>query len=278
MHVITLHCPKGGAGRSFVALALASALAAGGERVLVVEARRAAHFRFWVPWFADQDPACPLSRRIALAQARSDRGLAQMLRRARREGFDAALVDLPAAEVERREPLVHAALAEAHLILLPFIGPLEARLARAEIDALGLPDAAGVATNAPSPLRPSMRAPWADASHRLMRTALPPSGVELARAPDRRWPHALHASLLDCELTRPRTPPAAEKVASGSDLTALLDGPSPDLQRLEALTGLVRAANRLAAEVAFRIDGLALAPIEDPEGLRAEGWAPADAA
>ena len=123
-----------------------------------------------------------------------------------------------------------------------------------------------------------MRAPWADASDRLMRTALPPSGVDLARAPDRRWPHALHTRLLDRELTRPRPGPAAEGAAPGPDLTALLDGPAPDLRRLEALGGLVRAANRLAAEAAFRIDGLALAPVEDPDDPCAEEPEPADAA
>lgn len=276
MRVITLHMPKGGAGRTFVALMLASAFAAQGARVLVVEGLRRDGLPFWRGWFDAQDPADPLAPRLRLACAETGRAVHQIVRRARREGFDLALLDSPRAASTRPEPLIEAVLVEGELILLPHRNGWEARLAYEELERLGTERAAAVVTDAPEADLPALRALWEEAApDRLLRAALPPVPHHTPRL--HAWPHATHARLLAREAACGPKPAAGPEERTTADLTARLAPAEPDLAQLEALGAVVRAANALAAEALLRGRG-APAPRGAPRGAalaRAGGGRPA---
>lgn len=288
MHMIALHAVAGGTGRTTLALALASAFASQQRRVLVLDATRPGHIPRWRALLAGsaaperardragdgdgaQGAAPPggrdrLSRRVRLARAGGPEALERALHLARDAGLEITLIDGPGLCARAGDPLTADALRAAHLALIPVRTAHDLVLALREMgDIAPLPAAALLShpTREVPRARPrALRAAWearGGPPEALLRTALAhrPAFEELGPPP---WLHARHADLLAREGGR-----RPDLFGAGPDVTALFERQPFDPARLADHAGAVREANALAAEVLFRLEGLALAPLAPAE-------------
>lgn len=263
MHVIALHGVRGGTSRTTLALALVSALAAQQRQVLLLDATRWGHIPDWGRLFAKggQDR---LSRRIRLMRAREGDDVARAIPLARAAGIEVVVIDSFGRPARRENPLTCAALEAADLVLMPLHCAHDARMALEEAEALHVLPVAAVACY-PSPYSvgpPALRAAWeaaGGAPEAFLHAALSPreAFAEIGPSP---WVHARHANLLARE--GGRRPDLSD---AGPDVTAAFGAQAFDPVSLHDHAGAVREANALAAEVLFRLEGFALAPLEPPE-------------
>ena len=279
MHVIALHGIHGGTGRTTLIRLLASALAAQGRRVLVLDATGAGHIPDWGSWF-DAQRHDRLSRRIHLARAPQGPEVERTVHLARGAGVELCLVDTPGLPAHLDDPRTHAALRQADLALLPLRGPNEAAPALAELRELeGLRVAAlaaGPFGDPGDPARATLRTAWEGAGglpEALMRAGLGHHPVLAIRGELPAWAHVVHADLLAREGGQ-RT----SLFGAHGDVTGLLARQPFDPVRLAALGALVRDANLLAAETLLRLQGLCpvpLEPLEDAPARTLVGVSPA---
>ena len=264
MQVIALHAVQGGSGRTTLARALASAFAAQGRGVLVLDATAPGHIPDWGRWFDAQDDD-PLSRRVRLARARTEPDVARALRLGATAGLDLAVIDGPRLPVRSGDRLLAGALLAAHLILIPVRRPHEVERARDEIAEMGedLP-AAAVAVDPPDePARRALHTAWRagdGAPGGLLHASLPRHPALDHEADLRRWPHAAHAALQAREGGR-----RPDLAGTGPDLTDLFARQPYDPVRLADHAAAVRGANLLAAEVLLRLEGLRPVPLHPPD-------------
>ena len=264
MQVIAIHGVHGGSGRTTLARVLASAFAAQGRRVLVLDAAGPGHVPDWGRWFTAQGRD-RLSRRIRLARARRECEVDRAVHLARDAGLELAVIDLPGLPARLGDRVTAGALLAARLILLPVRRPREARLALEEMGELAEMPAAAVALDAPDePARGALRAAWkarGGAPEDLLHAAL---GHRRALDDPRRnapaWLHASHADLQAREGGR-----RPDLLGAGPDVTELFARQPHDPVRLDDHAAAVRDANLLAAEVLLRLEGLRPVPLHAPE-------------
>lgn len=144
MHTITIFGMKGGTGRTILTMALASGLVAKGRRVAIMDTTDDADYPAscshpaWMDcshtaWAAKQhdDGISPETLRVVPVKTGAD--LADALARTRRSGAEIALIDTRAHLTPH-----HAAAAEkADLVLMPFIGWVEAETISANVEGAG---------------------------------------------------------------------------------------------------------------------------------------------
>ena len=137
MHTITMLGMKGGTGRTMLTMALAAALIAKGRRVLIVDGTEdgSAFGQFevcetlqrWQRLLVEDGLA---EDTLEIETFNEDDALKDLLTRARRRGVDIALVDTS----NRRNDRLMTCLEAADLILVPFLGLLEAQSALSQVE------------------------------------------------------------------------------------------------------------------------------------------------
>ena len=201
MQVIAIHGVQGGSGRTTLARVLASAFAAQGRGVLVLDATMPGHIPDWGRWFDAQDHD-PLSRRIRLARARAEPDIARALRLAAAAGLDLAVIDAPNQPARSSDRLAAAVRRAAQLVLIPVRKSYEVVRALDEIAEMGEmgdgPAAAVVVDPPDEPARRALHAAWRagnGAPGGMLHAALAHHAALDDDVELRRWPHATHAAL-----------------------------------------------------------------------------------
>lgn len=136
MHTITIHAAKGGSGRTTTVMALASGFLALGKRVMVMDCTsqtcrspKCQELSTLQTWLAAMEACQFRTLQLELAECPTDEHVEDALAAATTRGFDIVLIDTQAYPEDARS----MALAKADLIVVPAIGPLEARFSSQSI-------------------------------------------------------------------------------------------------------------------------------------------------